>query len=209
MRFLITAGPTREYLDAVRFLGNASSGRMGSAVAAAAAKAGHRVQLVSGPVDLPNLPGVTVTRVTSTQEMYQACAKLFARVDCLVGAAAPADFRPVRRVPGKQKKTRAPLTLQLKPTVDILATLGRRKKRQVVIAFALEVRKPVANAIKKLRAKNADAIVLNSPAAMGAAKSSVVVIRRDSPRIEAWNATKETIARRLVQLAERLHAERR
>src|SRR5208337_2480941 len=120
MRVIVTAGPTREYLDDVRFLTNASSGRMGYAIARAAAQRGHSVDLIAGPAALPDPRGVRVRRVVSTQEMYEAAAKLFPRADCLIGAAAPADFTPARRIKGKAKKAESPLVLQLKPTVDIL-----------------------------------------------------------------------------------------
>lgn len=207
MFFLVTAGPTREYLDDVRFLSNASSGRMGYAIARAAARRGHTVHLVSGPVALPGPRGVTVHRVTSTQEMYEATAKLFAKSDVLIGAAAPVDYTPIRRIRGKAKKTGRPLTLELRPTADIVATLGRRKKRgQVVIAFALEVQHPLRNALAKLEKKNADAILLNSPAAMGARRSDAVILLRAGDRLQLLNASKERIGLALVRLAEQFHA---
>ena len=207
MRFLVTAGPTREYLDDVRFIGNASSGRMGYAVAAAAARAGHCVDLVSGPVNLKLPEGVRLVSVVSAQEMYRAAAKLFPAADCLVGAAAPADFRPAKRASGKPKKSSAPRTLRLVPTVDILAALGKRKKkRQIMIAFALEVRRPLANALEKMKLKNADAIVINSPDAMAAARSSATILPRGGDRIALRNAPKYVIGRRIVALAEELHA---
>jgi len=215
MRFLVTAGPTREYLDQVRFLSNASSGRMGYAVARAAARRGHQVHLIVGPVAVPPLAGVRVVRVTTTGEMYRATAKRFPQADCLVGAAAPADFRPARRAAGKLKKSRSNRTLLLRPTVDILATLGRRKKRsQVIIAFALEggagpaARRPLANALEKLRAKNADAVVLNRPQSLGACRFDATVILRGGDRIEMRRMTKERVGRLLVLLAEWLHQER-
>ena len=205
MRFLVTAGPTREYLDDVRFLTNASSGRMGYAIARAAVRAGHRVHLVSGPVTLADPPGVKLVRVTTTGEMYRAAARLFPLVDCLIGAAAPADFQPLRRVAGKVKKDTASRTLRLRPTTDILAALGKRKGGQVIIAFALEARAPVTNALAKLRRKNADAIVLNKPAALGADRSSVTILFKASDRIEVRATTKARIARVLVSVAESLH----
>ncbi len=207
MRFLITAGPTREYIDDVRFISNASSGRMGYAIASAAAAAGHTVDLVSGPVVLAAPVNVALTRVTTTREMFRAAARLFPRCDCLIGAAAPADYRPASRLKGKSKKHGRPRTLRLQPTVDILATLGAGKQSRLVIAFALEIQRPVSNALAKLKKKYADAVVLNSPVAMGAERSAVKVFLRDGSRIEVGPARKETIARRLVTLAERLHAQ--
>ncbi len=208
MRFIVTAGPTREHLDDVRFLTNASSGRMGYAIARAAARRGHNVDLVTGPVSLPVPPGVRVHRATSTQEMYEAAKKLFPRADCLIGAAAPADFTPVRRIKGKAKKAESSLALRLKPTVDILATLGRAKSQQIIIAFALEVQSPLKNARLKLRRKNADAIVLNSPAAIGARRSDATILLRTGARLEVKRATKQRLGRILVSLAESLRASR-
>ena len=208
MRFLVTAGPTREHLDDVRFLSNASSGRMGYAIARAALDAGHEVDLISGPVSLKPPPAANVICVISTQQMYQAALKLFPQCDCLIGAAAPADFRPARRARGKQPKGACPLTLQLKPTVDILATLGRKKRRQVIIAFALESQRPVTNALAKLRRKNADAVVLNAPSAMAVDRSSVSIFLKDGTRAAESNATKNRIARTLVTLAEKLYKTR-
>jgi phosphopantothenoylcysteine synthetase/decarboxylase len=206
MRFIVTAGPTREHLDDIRFLTNASSGRMGYAVARAAAKRGHSVDLIAGPVALPDPAGVRIHRATSTQEMYEAAKRLFARADCLIGAAAPADFTPVRRIRGKAKKAELSRVLRLKPTVDILAALGRAKRRQVIIAFALEVQSPLKNAVLKLRRKNADAIVLNSPAAVGALRSDATILLRGGARRDVKQATKQRLGRILVALAESLRA---
>jgi phosphopantothenoylcysteine decarboxylase / phosphopantothenate---cysteine ligase len=204
MRFLITAGPTREYLDDIRFLTNASSGKMGFAIAEAALERGHHVDLVTGPVSLEPPKGAKVHRVTTTQEMFDACAGLFPRAGCLIGAAAPADFTPARRVKGKAKKGSTSLTLQLKPTTDILATLGREKKRQLIIAFALEVQRPVTHARGKLISKNADAIVLNSPKTMGALTSDAIILLRRGPSINLCGASKRKLARLLIRLAEQL-----
>ncbi len=209
MRFLITAGPTREYLDDVRYLSNASSGRMGYAIAAAAARAGHEVDLVSGPVELPAPRGVRLTRVVSARDMFRAAARLFPRADVLIGAAAPADYTPVRRHRGKLKKRPDLLRVELRPTEDILARLGARKKpRQVLIAFALEVQSPVANALAKMRRKNADAILLNSPAAIGARAGDARIFLRSGGDVRLRNAPKSRIGRRLVALAEGIRQER-
>jgi phosphopantothenoylcysteine synthetase/decarboxylase len=206
MRFIVTSGPTREHLDDVRFLTNASSGRMGYAIAQAAARRGHGVDLIAGPTTLPDPLGMRVHHVTSTHEMYEAARRLFPRADCLIGAAAPADFTPVRRIKGKAKKAESSLALRLKPTVDILARLGHVKRRQVIIAFALEVQSPLKNAVLKLRRKNADAIVLNSPAAIGALRSDATILLRDGARLEVKQATKQRLGRILVALAESLRA---
>jgi phosphopantothenoylcysteine decarboxylase/phosphopantothenate--cysteine ligase len=207
LRFLITAGPTREYLDDVRFLSNASSGRMGYALARAAVRRGHQVTLVSGPVALRPPAGIEFVRVTSTREMYRECAKRFVRCDCLIGAAAPADYTPARRHRGKFKKKEDGLSVKLKPAVDILAALGARKRKgQVVISFALEVRAPMRNALDKMRRKNADAVLLNSPAAIDAPRADARILLANGKRVLLRNAAKGGIARALIRLAEEMHA---
>lgn len=206
MRMIVTAGPTREYLDDVRFISNASSGRMGYAVARAARDAGHAVELISGPVGLRPPEGVRLHPVETTEEMYRAAAELWRDADCLVGAAAPADYTPRRRVRGKRKKSPDDLQLRLKPTVDILARLGARKGRRIVIAFALEVARGEKNALEKMKRKRADAIVLNAPAAMGAGRSDALILTADGERLVLSDAPKRRIAGRIVKLAENLRS---
>ena len=208
MRFVITAGPTREYLDDVRFISNASSGRMGYAIARAAVAAGHTVDLVTGPVHLKPPPGVRLISIVSTRDMYQAVRDCFARADCLIGAAAPADYRPVHRRRGKAKKNVGKTVLELKPTIDILATLGKRKGRRILIAFALEVQNPLAHAFEKMRRKQADAIVLNDPSAFGTTRSNATLLLPTGEQMDLTHATKRRIGKALVSLAERLYAER-
>lgn len=207
MRFLITAGPTREYLDDVRYFSNGSSGRMGYAIAAAALKKGHEVILVSGPVAIHPPKQAHFIPVISTDDMYKACAEFFPQADCLIGAAAPADYTPVHRARGKMKKSEKALSLRLKPTIDILATLGKRKKPgQILISFALEAQSPVRNALAKMKKKNADAVLLNSPAAIGASHSSAHILLAGGDSISLQNASKDRIARTLVSLAEKLRS---
>src|SRR5262245_39797300 len=133
---LVNAGPTREPLDAVRFLSNPSTGRMGSAIAAEAAMRGARVTLVSGPVELEPPPGVEVVRVTTAEEMLAACRKAFASAKIFVATAAVSDFRPKTRVKGKVKKEDAGLSLELARTPDVLATLSAKKGRRFIVGFA-------------------------------------------------------------------------
>ncbi len=160
---LVTAGPTREYLDPVRFLSNASSGKMGFAVAAAAKARGASVRLVSGPVALEAPAGVAVTNVQTTTEMMTAAKKAFFKADVFISAAAPADFGPKtvskRKIPKKSIRVMA-----LAPTPDILRAMGKAKtKKQVVVGFALESPATMSKAMQKRRAKDADFIVLNGP----------------------------------------------
>ncbi len=160
---VITAGPTREYLDPVRYLSNPSSGKMGYALAAAARQRGARVTLVSGPVSLPAPDGVTVIAVTSTAEMADAALRAAETADVLIGAAAPADFTPAQRAPHKVKKTgKTGIALNLVPTMDILAAAGAEKRPgQVIVAFAAESEHLIEHAREKLARKHADLIVAN------------------------------------------------
>ncbi len=203
MHFLVTAGPTREYLDAVRFLSNPSSGRMGFACAREAAKRGHRVTLVTGPVELRNLPGVRTIRVGSAREMHRAVMRAFARTDAVIMAAAVSDHRPARARATKHKKTGRGMILRLAPNPDILQDLGRRKKGQLLIGFALEVQNPTANALAKARKKKLDYIVLNSPESFRENQMSAVVFR-DGTRVKSFRkAGKAAVARWLVREGEK------
>ncbi|MBI4360384.1 bifunctional phosphopantothenoylcysteine decarboxylase/phosphopantothenate--cysteine ligase CoaBC [Candidatus Micrarchaeota archaeon] len=159
---LVTAGPTREHLDPVRFLSNASTGKMGYAFAQASLARGANVILVSGPTSLEKPAGVKTFSVTTAADMLSAVKKHFQGCDAFVSAAAPADFRPVKTSKQKIPKKNVD-AIALKPTEDILAWCGKHKKKQFVLAFALEMNSSLANARKKLRAKNADALVLNTP----------------------------------------------
>lgn len=201
MRFLVTAGPTREPLDDVRFLSNPSTGRMGFACAIAARAAGHQVTLVTGPVDLPDPPGVRTIRVTTAVEMHQAAMEAFASADAVIATAAVSDYRPAKRIRGKMKKGARRLTLELMATPDILAGMGRRKGRRVLIGFALEASDGRANAAGKLRRKNLDAIVLNAPSSFGSGRIDATILDADGGCVELGSVRKEALARYLVRLA--------
>ncbi len=204
MHFLITAGGTREYIDPVRFITNASSGRMGYALTRAAQKTGHRVTLISAS-DLQPPVGVEFVGVDSAAEMFGAVKKHFPRCDCLIMAAAVADYTPFRSAKNKIKKQGKLLTIKLKHTVDILKWAGRHKKKnQVVVGFALEDKNLRANAEKKLKEKNLDMIIANTPAAIGADKSTVQIKTPDSPWTKIENATKAASAKRIIRLVEKL-----
>lgn len=209
MDFLVTAGPTREFLDEIRFLSNLSSGKMGYAVAAAAAGAGHAVTLVSGPTDLPSPPGVIRVDVESAREMLDALKRGWDGADALVMAAAVADYRPAVRMPGKMKKAGADeLSLQLVRTPDILSDLAKDKGRRVLIGFALETEDLLAEASRKLSAKSLDAVVANSLENLGSDRGTVTVIEA-SGKTETWtDLPKADLGRRLVGLCERLAREK-
>jgi phosphopantothenoylcysteine decarboxylase/phosphopantothenate--cysteine ligase len=162
--FLVTAGATHENIDAVRFVGNRSSGKMGCAIADELAQRGAMVSLVLGPASVSaSHPSVTVHRVTSAAEMYDTATSIFPTTDGAVMAAAVADYTPAEKIDGKLKRDKTSLTLQLVPTRDIAAQLGSLKKTgQLLVGFALEAANEQANAQKKLREKKLDLIVLNS-----------------------------------------------
>lgn len=160
---LITAGPTFEAIDPVRFIGNHSSGKMGIALAIECKKRGANVHLVLGPSTEKIPANITVSNVVSAQEMFDVCNAKFSSQDIAIMAAAVADFTPVEVAKHKIKKSAANLTVELKKTIDILATLGTQKTpNQLLIGFALETNDEKENALKKLQSKNADMIVLNS-----------------------------------------------
>ena len=202
MHFLITAGGTREYIDPVRFISNASSGRMGYALARAAQKAGHRVTLISAS-DLQPPVGVEFVGVDSAAEMFKAVKNFFAKCDCLIMAAAVADYTPARRAKTKIKKTNKPLTIKLKPTADILEWAGtHKKKRQIVVGFALEDKAVQTRAEKKLKEKKLDMVIANSLAAIGTDKTAVQIKTLNSKWLRTRNISKAAIASRIVRLIE-------
>lgn len=166
---LVTAGPTVERIDPVRFITNRSTGKMGYAIAEAAVKRGAQVTLVSGPVQLDAPAGVSVVRVESSAQMCEAVLGAAERADAVIQAAAPADFTPETVADQKIKKTGGELTIRLKPTTDIAAELGRRKRAgQMLVAFAAETNDVIENARGKLKRKNADMIVANDVTRPGA-----------------------------------------
>jgi phosphopantothenoylcysteine decarboxylase/phosphopantothenate--cysteine ligase len=212
IRLVVTAGPTREYLDPVRFLSNESSGRMGFAIAEAAARAGARVTLIAGPVALETPRGVERIDVGSALEMLAATRKAFARADALVMAAAVADFRPTRRLSGKWRaKDRGAkrVRLELTRNPDILATVARRRGRRIAVGFALETADGVRRARKKLERKGLDLIVLNDETALNARRTTVTVLDARGGKRRIVNQTKPRVARELVVIVERALAAQR
>jgi phosphopantothenoylcysteine decarboxylase/phosphopantothenate--cysteine ligase len=183
-RVVVSAGPTREPIDPVRFISNRSSGKMGVAIASAAWRRGADVVLVAGPLSTEPAGGARVVRVETTQQMCDAIGALVPEADALVMAAAPADFRPADVAAGKIKKTTAPRELLLMPTPDILAeTQASRRRGMVVVGFALETDNPLENARGKLESKDLDLVVLNDPREAGAGfdvdTNRVTLIARD------------------------------
>jgi len=201
MRILITAGGTREYIDPVRFISNASSGRMGYALARAALKAGHKVTLITAPASQKPPGTAKLVNVETAARMFEAVKKHFSRCDCLIMAAAVADYTPARPAGTKIKKTGKSMTIKLKPTTDILKWAGKNKKKnQVVVGFALEDNNVRERAEKKLKEKKLNMIVANTCDAIGADKSTVQIKMPGSKWLKLPKASKAVIAGRIVSL---------
>jgi len=202
-RVVVTAGPTREYADPIRYLTNESSGRMGFEVARAAARMGDHVVLIAGPVDLETPPGVTRIDVTSAREMHAAVRQAFRTADALFMVAAVADWRPRRRSQGKWRKQDGVevASLELVKNPDILADACRAKGKRLVVGFALETGDGLRRAEQKLRRKGADYVVLNDATALGGDKATVDILGRDGSRRRLERRTKRAVARALVRLA--------
>jgi phosphopantothenoylcysteine decarboxylase / phosphopantothenate---cysteine ligase len=199
-RILITSGPTRQYLDPVRYLTNGSSGRMGRELAAAALELGHEVVVVSGPVSVEYPAGAIVRPVISTEDLLAACQELFPTCDGAIGAAAPCDYRPVRIEEQKIAKTGGPLVLNLIETPDVMATLGGTKRAgQWLVGFALETDDQRFRALTKLEKKSCDLIVLNGPAAMDAADNQVEVLDRTGSVVASLAGSKTLVARGILK----------
>jgi phosphopantothenoylcysteine decarboxylase / phosphopantothenate---cysteine ligase len=205
-RILITSGPTRQHLDPVRYLTNASSGRMGQALAQAAVDAGHQVTIVTGPVEVEYPPACEVVPVVSTEEMLAACQRIFPQCDGLIGVAAPCDYRPIKVAEQKIKKTGDPLVLHLVETPDIVATLGATKRpNQWLVGFALETEDQRFRAIGKMQKKSCDLMVLNGPQAISSAENSVEILDRTGEVVASIAGPKDHVATELFRLiAERL-----
>ena len=197
---LITSGPTRAYLDPVRFLTNGSSGRMGSALAEAALQQGHRVTLVSGPVELQYPAAAQVIRVVSTEEMLAACRRIFPECDGLIAVAAACDYRPVQVAESKIKKSGEPLVLHLVETPDIVATLAAEKAEQWLVGFALETEDHRFKALTKLQRKNCDLIVSNCPQAIDSTENDVEVIDRLGEVLAKLAGSKQEVARGILAI---------
>jgi len=201
-RILITSGPTREYLDPVRYLSNASSGQMGRCLAAAAIDSGYEVIVVSGPVDVDYPAQATVISVETTRQMLDAVVEQWDQCVGIIAAAAPCDFRPASPSDSKIKRNGdEPLSISLVANPDILKTVGDSKQsHQWSIGFALETENGIENAVAKLKRKNCDLIVLNSPTAINAASSEVKIIGSDGAVVLEANGPKTEIAASILKL---------
>jgi phosphopantothenoylcysteine decarboxylase / phosphopantothenate---cysteine ligase len=205
-RILITSGPTRQYLDPVRFLTNGSSGRMGAALAIAAIARGHQVTIVSGPVQVEYPSAATVHSVVTTTEMLDVAVSLFPDCDGAIGCAAPCDYMPQRVSAEKIKKTGQPLELHLVETPDVIATLGKRKRDdQWVVGFALETEDHRFRALAKLEAKHCNLMVSNGTDAMNSLDNRVDLIDGDGAILATIEGSKQEVANELIdQIEQRL-----
>jgi phosphopantothenoylcysteine decarboxylase/phosphopantothenate--cysteine ligase len=203
-RILITSGPTRQYLDPVRYLTNGSSGRMGKALAQAALDLEHEVVIISGPVNVDYPSAATVIPIISTEDLLEAAKREFATCDGVIGAAAPCDYRPVHVEEHKIAKTGQPLMLHLVETPDVIATLGSlRGPDQWAVGFALETDDARFKAITKLEKKHCDLIVLNGPAAMDASDNEIEMLNRAGEVVLAAHGAKEEVANQILQAIQR------
>ena len=203
-RMMITSGPTRQYLDPVRYLTNGSSGRMGRSLAQAALDLGHQVVIISGPVEIEYPSRAEVVPVVSTEDLLDACQRIFPGCDGLIAAAAPCDYRPIRVASHKIAKTGNPLELQLIETPDVVATLGSTKRPdQWIVGFALETEDQRLRALVKLEKKSCDLMVLNGPAAMNSRRNQVEIIDRKGSLIDALAGPKEEVARGILQVIQK------
>lgn len=212
LHVVVSAGPTREYLDPVRFISNPSSGKMGFAVAEEARDRGARVTLVTGPVSLPDPSGVTVQRIETALELRDAVKAAAQDAEIVVMTAAVADYRAAEAATEKQAKVAGDVTVPLTPNPDILAELGREKGERVLVGFAMETHAGVERAAAKAERKNADFILLNYPTregtAFGGDDNEVTLVRPDGSH-EAWpRLSKREVARRLLDEARRVRGKR-
>src|SRR5438477_1858227 len=208
---LITAGPTREKIDPVRYLTNRSSGRMGYALAEAALRRGARVLLVSGPAALTPPDAAEITRVESAEQMREAVLKLLPQATIVIKTAAVSDYRP-KHTASQKIKGKGALTLELEPTTDILAEIARKKDSQIIIGFAAETENALENARQKLSSKTLDAIVANDVSREGVGfdsdRNAVTIITHDDV-IEIPESTKWEVAQRVLDEIVRLRDRRK
>ncbi|MDA8531310.1 bifunctional phosphopantothenoylcysteine decarboxylase/phosphopantothenate--cysteine ligase CoaBC [Flavobacteriaceae bacterium] len=211
-KILVTAGPTHEAIDPVRYIGNHSSGRMGFEIANTAAQLGAEVILISGPTHYKALyDSIQTIPITTARDMYDAAHQYFKDVDAAILSAAVADYRPKFPAASKLKKKSSSLVLELEKTEDVLASLGEIKEKQLLIGFALETENEVANAIKKLKAKNLDLIILNSlndnGAGFGGSTNKISIIDKDLNQTNYPLKSKSEVADDIInELIKRVHA---
>jgi len=204
VKFVVTAGPTREAIDPVRFISNRSSGKMGYAIAEMALEAGHNVVLISGPSAVTPPPGAELISITSSDELYDAVHREAPMCDVLVMSAAVADYTPATVHTEKAPKHKGPFALELVPTRDILASLPQQSKNYLVVGFAAETQNVEQSARKKLETKACDLIVANdvskSDFGMESDENEVTILFKNGNSTKISRASKKIIARELVKI---------
>jgi phosphopantothenoylcysteine decarboxylase/phosphopantothenate--cysteine ligase len=208
IKILISAGPTREPIDAVRFISNYSTATFGFKIAFEAKKRGHKVTLVSGPTHLEVLPGVKLVRTETALEMKKALSELFKRSDCLIMNAAVCDYRPSRLSKDKIKKGKKSFSIKLIKNPDILKELSGEKNEKIIIGFAVETRNLISNAFHKLRKKNLDFIIASkitgSGSPFGKGRINAYFIDRQGRYQKMVNTTKQNLSQKLLDRVEAL-----
>ncbi|MDR1964991.1 MAG: phosphopantothenoylcysteine decarboxylase [Planctomycetaceae bacterium] len=202
-RILITSGPTREYLDPVRFLTNGSSGRMGAALAETVLERGDIPVIVSGPVALEYPDGAEIYRIETTEQMLECCRQLFPNCNGIIGAAAPCDFRPEHFSERKLSKSEGngDIVFRFVETPDVLATLGQMKQpAQWIVGFALETENGKNHALEKLKRKNCDFIILNSPDSINSETATLQIFNASGELCVALSGSKKVIVRKILTL---------
>ncbi|AQQ70149.1 DNA/pantothenate metabolism flavoprotein [Limihaloglobus sulfuriphilus] len=202
MNILVTAGGTREHIDPVRYISNASSGNMGYSIARAAIQRGHNVNLVSANVSLTPPAGCRLTKVISAQDMFEAVKENFSECDCLIMAAAVADYTPAEPSPLKLKKSEDDMNIHLKPTVDILGWAGQNKTSQTLVGFALEDTDMFVRALEKKSRKAVDIIAVNSTESIAEKISTLHVNTGGDEWISFQQTDKLQIAQALIEIVE-------
>ncbi|MBI2412935.1 MAG: bifunctional phosphopantothenoylcysteine decarboxylase/phosphopantothenate--cysteine ligase CoaBC [Deltaproteobacteria bacterium] len=207
-KVLVSAGPTREAIDPVRFVSNASSGRMGYAIARAARRRGAEVVLVSGPSYLPRPANMELVPVVSAEEMNDACIRYFPQSTLVIMSAAVADYRPTKSYPAKVKKDAKTLSIEMERTADVLKSMGKMKKNgQLLVGFALETENIEENARKKLDEKNLDLVVANTPIGLDSPTNQVTIIDREGETETLPPLSKDEIAERILDAVVRMRGE--
>ena len=208
IKILVTAGPTKEPIDPVRFISNYSTGAMGYAIAAAAKKRKHKVLLISGPTNILSPEGIKVSNVTTADEMFAAVKREIKNVDCVIMSAAVSDYKPKTYNKRKLKRTNRIDNIAVTKNPDILLWLGKHKKNKLLVGFCMETENLLQNAKRKLQKKSLDLIVANKidkeKSAFGKGKTSVLLVESKQPPIQIKNSTKSKIAGILLDKIEQL-----
>ncbi|OXU14019.1 phosphopantothenoylcysteine decarboxylase [Sedimentisphaera salicampi] len=208
MRVLVTAGGTREYIDPVRYITNASTGKMGYAAAAAAVERGHSVKLISAPTSIAHPKGAELISIVSAEEMFEAVKNEFAYCDCLIMAAAVSDYRPERYAEKKIKKSSEEIELTFHKTPDILQWAGDNKNGQIIVGFALEDESLLEKADEKMQRKKMDIIVANSPSAISQECSHIYIKQSGGEWLNRPERHKSETAVEIIRMADRIHSEK-